>query len=817
MEEHAPTDHDVLPAALAWCAAGASVVRAATDGTKAPLGQWKQAQHEPANADTIRAWFATGHPGLGLVCGAVSGNLEMLELEGRAVADGTGTRFFTALDQHGLGDVKNRILAGYTETSPSGGIHLLYRVTGAPVAGNTKLAQRPNPDTDPKRVPLIETRGTGGFVIVAPSHGPVHPGGKPWTHVTGAPGTLATITADERDALHSIARLFDELPPPPPIPDPTPPDNELRPGTDYNNRATWDEILTPAGWTVVSRHGDRTLWCRPGKTLGVSAVTGGPTGDYLYVWTTSTELPPETGISKWRAYALLHHGGDFTAAAKALGAAGYGTPRPAAAPTPARPVFTVLSGGLGAALAPEPAPASVTLHDRTDDALAHTLVDTYGTEIRYSPERGRWLVWADPALRWCPVGGGGVREHVKTLARQLPDTDAGATRFRTYALSASGTSAILTQAATDPRIIVRLTDLDARPHELNTPHGIVDLRTGTLTPADPAHLHTRVTTHAPDTDADPSVWNRFLAETFAGHDDLPGYVQRLVGYSASGIVKDHVLPFCYGEKGDNGKTVFLETISAVLGDYATSAPAGFLMTQTYVKHETELADLAGARFVVCAESNKTDSFDEARVKALTGGDTIKARFMRQDYFTFAPTHHLWLMANHQPTVAAGGTAFWRRMRIIPFDNHVPPARRIGDFAAQLAGEHGGGIMAWIVAGAADYFRGGLREPATVHAATGEYEHDQDSVTRFVEDCCRVGGGDAVRLQVGVLRAAYERWCRAEDVAPVSARALTLTLRKVPGVASVRTNTARLYTGITLTAAEASGTDDGRERHDWWDR
>lgn len=805
---HTPITMDTTSAALAWCAAGASVVRVAVDGSKRPLGAWKQAQAQAADADTVGSWFAGGHPGVGVVCGAVSGELEMLEIEGRAAQDGTAQRFLAALADHGLTDVRDRVVAGYSETSPSGGIHLYYRVSDGPALGNTKLAQRV---TDDGVVPLIETRGEGGFVVCAPSHGPVHPTGRPWQIVTGSPGTVATITADERDAVHSVARTLDEVPPPDPIPDPVPLDERrdggVPPGADYTARATWDDVLTPAGWAVVSRNGNRTYWRRPGKRLGISAVSGGPAGDYLYVWTTSTELPAETGLSKWRVYALLHHGGDFTAAAKALSGRGYGQRGTVAEPH--RPVLTVLPGygsTNGAAVATVttmPGVGGATTHARTDDAMALSLVDAYGSTIRYCPERGRWLVWSGHRWAWCPDDSA-VREHVKTLARNLSEDDKADVRHKVHALSAPGTTNIIRQARSDPRVVVRLAELDAWPFELNTPRGIVNLRTGVLTPPDPARLHTRSTLVAPDPDADTGHWDAFLAATFAGHEDIPGYLQRLAGYSITGAVLDHVLPFCYGT-GQNGKGVFLDTLVHILGDYATVAPEGFLMIQRYPKHETELADLAGMRFVVCSELNEGDRFDEARIKSLTGGDPVKARFIQRDYFTFTPSHHLWLMGNHEPTVKSGGPSFWRRVRIVPFANTVPPERRIPGLMDMLTHDHGPAVLAWLITGARAYLADGLPEPDSVQAATTDYEHDQDSVTRWVEDCCYVGGGDQVTTAISAARAAYERWCTTEGLTPKGPRALGAALRDRFGVQYTSGGRAgRRYIGLALAPDAVPG-------------
>lgn len=783
---------DTLTAALAWCAHGCSVIRAAIDGSKAPLGTWKHRQQHRAAPEDLTEWFGSGHPGLGIVCGAVSGNLEMLEIEGRAVADGTVTRFLTALEDHGLTDVRDRILNGYLERSPSGGLHLFYTVNG-PITGNTKLAQRPDPEPDnPHHVAaLIETRGEGGYVIVAPSHGPVHPSGAPWEHLSGHPGGIPTLSPDERDAVHAVATLLDEMPTPEPLPDPVPLDTRsigggVPPGVDYNARATWSEILEPAAWTRVRVLSGRTYWRRPGKSVGISAVTGGPAGDYFWSWTTSTDLPAEQALSKWRVYTLLHHAGDFTASARALAARGYGTP----APPPQRPVLTLLNGSAQ----PESGPSSTTTTlARTEDAAALTLVDSHGHVIRHCRDTRTWLHWTGHV--WTSDEGD-VREYVKGIGRSLIDRDTADIRFKTHVLSAAGTTSILAQAASDPRIRVRMHDLDSRPFELNTPGGMVDLTTGTVQAHNPAHLHSKMTTVTPDPEADIIPWATFLAETFVGHPEMPRYIQQLVGYSATGAVREPVLPFCFGA-GANGKTVFLETVAAVLGDYATSAPAGFLMARQYPSHDTELARLVGMRMVICSELNQGDKFDEARVKMLTGGDKITARFIRQDHFTFAPSHHLWLAGNHQPMVSAGGLSFWRRVRIVPFTNTVPPERQQSDLSAHLVDRHGPAILAWIISGAVDYFANGLDEPGSVHGATTAYAHDQDSVGQWLEDCCRIGGGHHVLLKTGLARGSYEAWCRAEGCEPVSAKRLTTILANDHGVSTHRTMSARFYAGLSL--------------------
>jgi hypothetical protein len=328
---------DLLSAALTWHAAGASVVPTRNDGTKAPVVSWKTYQSTRADEQQIRSWFSSDtHDGLGTITGTVSGGLEMLEVEGRAIA--LAIELGELLTGHGYGSLWARINNGYVEGTPGGGVHWYYRVDGQP-RGNTKLARRPaTPDelaANPgERIKvLLETRGEGGFSIVAPSNGRTHPTGRPWTTFRGTPAGIPTITEAERDALHAIAAMLDQTPTVGPQPTSSGAgrtDSGKRPGDDYNERASWDDLLTPRGWTKSKRFGENAYgWTRPGKEArnGISATTNTRDGaDRLYVFSTATEFETERPYSKFAAYTLLEHRGDYAAAARALAADGYGEP-----------------------------------------------------------------------------------------------------------------------------------------------------------------------------------------------------------------------------------------------------------------------------------------------------------------------------------------------------------------------------------------------------------------------------------------------------------------------------------------------------------
>ena len=814
--------------ALVWHAAGYAPLPIKPDGSKSPAVKWTNYTTQQPTEAEVRRWFtSTDTDGLGLVCGAASGGLEMLEVEGRAIALATELR--ELMSDNGFGELWARINSGYVEGTPSGGLHWYYRVEGE-ARRNTKLARRPATADELAEKPgekikvLIETRGQGGFTVIAPSAGRTHPTGGAWTTFLGSHTTIPTITVEERDAVHAVASLLDAMPavdaPAPSAGQPRDP-NKVRPGDDYNQRATWDEILTPRGWTKGKPLGrDAYGWTRPGKELrdGISATTNTRNGaDRLYVFSTSTEFESEKPYTKFAAYTLLEHGGDYSAAAKALASEGYGE-EPHRTVTSFEDIIGT-TGNLATVhpIEPKQAPQLASVPERTlshsDDANALALIDDYGHLLRHCSDRGRWYAWDGHVWQECPRSTGVAREYAKRVARALPESDKAEIAHKKRTLSAVGISAMLTQAATDNRITVTYDELDAHPWELNTPSGIVDLRTGNLMPADPAKLHTRSTTASPDPDADPGPWLAFLLDTFNGDQSLIAYLQRLVGYSAVGIVGPHILPFCVGS-GGNGKGVFLEAVGKVLGGYATTAPAGFLMAKTHSSHETEIARLSGARMVLCSEVNEEDHFDEAKVKQLTGGDTLTARFMHQDHFTFSPTHQLWLMGNYRPTVKSGGRSFWRRLRLIPFTKEVPPEKIVDDLQNILATEHGPALLNWIIEGAVAYHRDGLQEPESVKAATAEYAHDQDTVTRFLEEACMIGGPHSILVKVSTVRDAYERWCTEAGEQPVTAKAFGIALGRA-GVPSTRSKSARFYQGITLLETEENASSDSSETKEWF--
>lgn len=289
--------------------AGLCVVPVALDGTKRPFSHWKEFMRRLPSDEEIDQWFTPSRQtGFGYVCGAVSGGLEALDFDDAE----SWAPFEAAVEDHDIGDLWQRVTDGYLERMPVGGYHVLWRT--AIVEGNQKLACR---QTGSNLEVLIETRGEGGFIVVAPSHGLVHSTGRSYELLRGGITTIATITAEEREAILAVARMLDER------------ERKVvrsgltsakgdRPGDRYNVETTWDELLTHYGWTRTYTHGDASYWRRPGKNIGVSATTNCFGSDLLHVFTTSTPLEADRSYDKFAFYTMMEHDGEFSAAARAL-------------------------------------------------------------------------------------------------------------------------------------------------------------------------------------------------------------------------------------------------------------------------------------------------------------------------------------------------------------------------------------------------------------------------------------------------------------------------------------------------------------------
>jgi putative DNA primase/helicase len=312
---------------------------------------------------------------------------------------------------------------------------------------------------------------------------------------------------------------------------------------------------------------------------------------------------------------------------------------------------------------------------------------------------------------------------------------------------------MLALAKSEPGIPVRPAELDAQPYLLNVANGVLDLRDGRLLPHDPGLLLTKLAPVEYHPNATAPLFDAYL-ERVLPDEPVRRFVQRFLGYCLTAYVSEQVLVFLYGV-GANGKTTLVNVVMGILGDYAKQAAPDLLMQRTGDHHPTELADLLGARFVPTVEVQEGRRLAEVLVKQLSGGDRLKARYMRQDFWEFDPTHKLVLVANHKPVVRGTDYAIWRRILMVPFVVTIPPDERDPRLPEKLKAE-APGILRWLVEGCLAWQRDGLKPPATVVAATGDYQHEMDALGGWIDERC-IESFDAWAWSDD-LYADYMKWC-----------------------------------------------------------
>src|SRR5262245_33882541 len=323
--------------------------------------------------------------------------------------------------------------------------------------------------------------------------------------------------------------------------------------------------------------------------------------------------------------------------------------------------------------------------------------------------------------------------RVFTLARNLCREAANeANKGAKGIASRKKVAAVEHLARADQRLVITADELDADQWVLNTPHGTLDLRTGKLRAHSPDDKLTKITGAAPDKSCPTPVWDTFLARVTNNDQELIAFLKRVVGYALTGLTREHALFFLYG-RGANGKSTFINVLLDCLGDYHRAAPIETFTASNSDHHPTDLAGLRGARLVTTTETEEGRRWAESKIKTLTGGDKISARFMRQDFFEYTPQFKLLIAGNHKPGLRSVDEAIRRRFHLIPFTVTIPPGERDPDLPAKLQGELPG-IMMWAVEGCLEWQTDGLAPPKTVSDATVAYLDAEDVIAAWMEEC-----------------------------------------------------------------------------------
>lgn len=447
----------------------------------------------------------------------------------------------------------------------------------------------------------------------------------------------------------------------------------------------------------------------------------------------------------------------------------------------------------------------------TDAGNAEAFELLHGNRFRFDHDKGKWLVWN--GRYWNEDRDGEAKRAALASARarlsaamMVKDHDEKVRRIN-WALSSESSwrlTAMLESARNIRSLATRTEQYDRDPFLLTVANGTLDLRSGKLRPSRPEDLITRATEVSCNPKATPSRWLQFLNEVFVGDQDLSGYIQRAVGYSLTGDTKEQCFFILFGG-GANGKSTFVETLCKLLGTHAETAEfSTFLVRKNHGAPRNDVARLHAARFVKAAEGQQKISLDEALIKELTGEDTIAARFLFREHFSFKPRFKIWLVTNHKPDIRGTDRAIWRRVRLIPFKQQFDGKRRDPELRMKLEAELPG-ILAWAVEGCMAWQELGLGEAPRITQATLEYRRESDQMGRFLKDRCVLGssGGTTPARE---LYEAYVEWCSEQREKAEGNNVFAKGLRD-RAITGTRTRKGVVYKGLRLAPKPPSPITD----------
>jgi putative DNA primase/helicase len=407
-------------------------------------------------------------------------------------------------------------------------------------------------------------------------------------------------------------------------------------------------------------------------------------------------------------------------------------------------------------------------------SLASVYAERHAHEARYVAAWGRWMHY--DGLRWDVDDTLHAFDRARAICREVAmewsNTKRGA-KIAIALASARTVAAVERLAKADRRLAAITGQWDMCPWLLQDTSKTIDLRTGIGRDPDPTdYITKRIAYTAAPNDTPHPLWTAFLNRITAKNVELQAFLQRYCGYATTGITSEHKFVFAYGT-GANGKSTFVNTIAAIFGDYATIADMGTFIATNNERHPTDLAKLRGARLVVAQETQKGRRWDETKIKALTGGDKITARFMRQDFFDFDPTFKLFITGNHKPRLHTVDEAMRRRLLLVPFTVQIPPAERDPHLLHKLEAERPA-ILRWCIDGCLEWQRIGLAPPAIVQEATSAYFADQDVLQQWLDECTQDAPPSAF-VRTGQLFACWKSWCEERNYAPGTSMALSEAL------------------------------------------
>lgn len=439
-------------------------------------------------------------------------------------------------------------------------------------------------------------------------------------------------------------------------------------------------------------------------------------------------------------------------------------------------------------------------YEGTDRGNGKRFADRHAKLMKYCNSAGRTYLWTggywekDVMASVIELAQQMVHEmYIKAQALADEDERKKWTKFALQSQSLQRIRAMIEIARSDPRIACRLEDFDRNKEYINCRNCTVDITTGVSHAHRMEDMITKIVDFDYDQEAKCPAWRKHILDIMCGDVELAGFLQTVIGYALTGYTSEDKLFILYGS-GANGKTTLFDTLKVLFKDYVCIATPGLLLATRNERHPVELADLYGARMVITSETNKGIRFDEAKIKSLTGRDWIKGRYLFKDFFEFMPTHTILLSTNNRAEIDEDTEAMWRRIAEIPFKAYfaIGAPGTIGDYCDILVKE-GPGILNWVIEGAMEWRRHGLKIPDVVKRAVADYRHEQSAIERFIEECCEVAIGQSVKA--AVFYGAYCTYCRRTGRTPETLTKFgELMTRKFD---KVKTMNGAVYRGVGL--------------------
>jgi putative DNA primase/helicase len=445
---------------------------------------------------------------------------------------------------------------------------------------------------------------------------------------------------------------------------------------------------------------------------------------------------------------------------------------------------------VAAAKAPKPPPL-------TEDFAALEFARLYRGQFLYDHDAGAWFSWS--GYHWQHERTRLAYDWARGLIRKLTETEALSKRKTSFV------NGVEKFATTDRAFAIAADHWNKNPFLLATPSGTVDLQTGEMRPADPNDRINQITTVGPGARGDCPLWLAFLEEATGNDRELIAFLQRWLGYCLTGDIREHALVFCCGS-GGNGKTTLLNTVSGILGSYAKTAAMETFVASNFSSHPTDLAMLAGARLVTAAETEEGRFWAETRIKQITGGDPVSARFMRCDFFTYSPTFKLMIIGNQEPSLHNVDVAARRRFNIVPF-THTPAV--VDKKLPQKLKTEWPGILQWMIDGCLTWQLDGLLPPKSVQAATESYFEDQDVFGEWLEEKCDTEPGNEFKTATSVdLFGSWMVYAKAAGETPGSRKTFAALLRRKHFKPFRQHGGGRAWRGVRLKVTPSDQGDAG---------